>query len=227
MRLCLWLTVFSQRYVKVILTMNLSNQLLHQIADPSLSPNERARLRCQLAKQLEETGNYEAAREAIGELWQGVGHRPVLEGLEQEMAAEVLLRAGVLTGWIGSSRQIEGAQENAKNLIGESITIFEVLQNTTRVAEAQTEIAYCYWREGAYDNARVWLKEALSHVTDEDDEVKAVVLLRSAIVEKTATRHNDALRLYTEAAPLFEMIGSDALKGNFHNGFANLLVQLG
>lgn len=102
--------------------MNLSNQLLHQIADSSLTPDERACLRCQLAKQLEETGNYEAAREAMGELWQGIGHRPIVEELEERTAAEVILRAGVLTGWIGSCRQIEEAQETAKNLISESIT---------------------------------------------------------------------------------------------------------
>jgi CheY-like chemotaxis protein len=207
--------------------MKLSNKLLHRIADKTISHNERARLRCQLAKQLEELGQYDAAREAMGELWRGVGHHPVLDDLEQATAAEVILRVGVLTGWIGSVKQIEGAQETAKNLISESVSIFEMLQNTTKVAEAQTDLAYCYWREGAYDNARVWLKEALSQLTDEDAEIKAVALLRSAIVEKTATRHNDALRLYTEAAPLFEKSGSDALKGKFHNGFTNLLVQLG
>src|SRR5215210_2674504 len=134
--------------------MNLSNQLLHQIADKAISHNERARLRCQLAKQLEETGNYDAAREAMGELWRGVGHRPVLDDLEQATAAEVLLRAGVLTGWIGSSCQIEGAQETAKNLISESITIFEVLENTEKLADAQMELGYCYWREGAFNEAR-------------------------------------------------------------------------
>lgn len=97
-----------------------------------------------MAKQLEETGNYEAAREAMGELWQGVGYRPVLDGLEQETEAEVLLRVGVLTGWIGSSRQIEGTQERAKNLISESITIFEAIENTEKIAEAQMELGFCY-----------------------------------------------------------------------------------
>src|SRR5947209_20591644 len=109
--------------------MKTSSQLLHQMADPSLTHDERARLRCELAKRLEETGKYEAAREAMGELWRGVGHRLVLDDLEKETAAEVLLRAGVLTGWIGSVKQIEGAQETAKNLISESIAIFESLRN--------------------------------------------------------------------------------------------------
>ena len=100
--------------------MIISSQLLHRIADPTIPKNERAQLRCQLAKQLEDVGNYEAAREAMGELWSGVGEYPVLDELDPATAAEVLLRAGVLTGWIGSVKQVEGAQETAKNLISES-----------------------------------------------------------------------------------------------------------
>ena len=87
--------------------MSISSQLLHRIADPSLDHNERARLRCQLAKELEDVGNYEAAREAMGELWSRVGEPPVLEGLDEETAAEVLLQVGTLTGWLGSVKQIE------------------------------------------------------------------------------------------------------------------------
>jgi tetratricopeptide (TPR) repeat protein len=166
--------------------MNSANQLFHQIADPSLTHDERARLRCQLAKQLEEVGNYEAAREAMGELWQGIGHRPALEGLNQATAAEVLLRVGVLTGWLGCVKQIEGAQEDAKNLINESIRSFEALRNTEKIAEGQMELGYCYWREGAFDEARVVLKEALTRLAGSNSEVRAVTLLRTALVEKVA-----------------------------------------
>lgn len=207
--------------------MNLSHQLLHRIADPSLTPSERARLRCHLAKELEQTGNYEAAREAMGDLWRGVGHPLMLEGLEKAIAAEVILRAGVLTGQIGSVRQIDEAQETAKNLISESITIFEASEDSKEIAEAQIELAQCYWREGAYDNARAMLREALSRLTDKDSELKAIALYRNAIVEKLATRHNDALKLYKKAARLIENISNHTLKGKFHNGFANLLVNLG
>jgi hypothetical protein len=105
--------------------VNKQASLLRKLENPSLSPSQRAQLRCQLAKELEEAGNFEAARKAVGELWQRVGERPVLEGLDERAAAEVLLRAGVLSGWIGSANQIEGAQETAKNFITESITIFE------------------------------------------------------------------------------------------------------
>jgi hypothetical protein len=56
----------------------------------------------------------------MGELWQGIGYRPVLGGVNQATAAEVLLRVGILTGWLGCIKQIEGAQESAKNLISEA-----------------------------------------------------------------------------------------------------------
>lgn len=206
--------------------MLISSQLLHEIADPTLTRDERARLRCRLAKELEDIGNYEAAREAMGELWPEVGGRPVLDELTEATTAEVVLRVGVLTGWLGSTKQIEGAQETAKNLISESINRFEALQDTAKIAEAQTELGYCYWREGAYDAAREILNEAVNLLGDRRDWLKALALLRSAIVEKSATRYNDALRLYVEAAPLFQESGSDSLKGKFHNGYANVLVNL-
>src|SRR5216684_2077904 len=108
--------------------MKLAKDLLHKISEPGRSFDERARLHCEIAKQLEAAGSYEAACEAMAELWSRVGERPDVEGLEQGTAARVLLRAGVLTGWIGTVRQISGAQETAKNLISESIAIFESSQ---------------------------------------------------------------------------------------------------
>jgi CheY-like chemotaxis protein len=206
--------------------MTLTKDLLHKIADPTITPHERTRRRCELAKQLEKLGNYEAAREAMGEFWQGIGIRPVLDRLESRTSAEVLLRVGALTGWLGSSEQSEGAQEKAKSLIYESIRIFEALPDEEKVAEAQTELAVSYWREGAFDEARVVLQEALSRLGVRDSEVKAVALLRSAVVEGAAKRFNDALRIHIEAIPLFKKIHDDLLKGKFHHSFASVLNHL-
>ena len=208
--------------------MIISNRLLRQISDPSLTKEKRAQLRCQLAKELEEVGNFEAAREAMGELWSRVGERPVLDGLDELTAAEVLLRAGVLTGWIGSTKQIEGAQETAKNFITESIPRFEALQNAEKVAEAQTEVGFCYWRQGSYNEARVWLQEALNRlIPDTSNEVRAVALIRLAIVERSAKRFHEALQIHLDSASFFQNINNEALKGKFHYGFAFVLRNLG
>lgn len=207
--------------------MGAKNDLFHEVTNPNLTNSEQARLKCQLARRFEEQGDYEAARNIMGLVWERVGERPVIEGLDDLTQGLVLLRVGVLTGWIGSAKQIGGAQETAKNLITESIAIFETLQENTRVAEAQVDLAYCYWREGALDEGRVMLREAMSRLAERDSELKATALLRSVIIEETANRHSDALKISIEAAPLFDVIENHAVKGKFHNEFATVLKNLG
>jgi CheY-like chemotaxis protein len=202
-------------------------ELIHQIGNPKLTLSERARLRIQLSKELEESGKYEEACEALRELWPRVNERPVLNGLDAATSAEVLCRVGVLTSCIGSAKQIEGAQEIAKNLISEAIGIFESLQNMEKVAEAQTDLAICYWREGAIDEARVILRAVLDRVSEKESEVRALALLRNAIIERSAGRVNEALQIHVGAAQLFEKLNNHALKGKFHVGLAKTLRALG
>jgi CheY-like chemotaxis protein len=201
--------------------------MFQQLADPNLTNLERTVLRCQFAKSLEESGNYKAAHEALRDLWPRVGERPDLSGLNEEVAAEVLLRVGVLTGWLGSVNQVSGAQSLAKDLISESTTKFEILKNEKKVAEARMELGHCYWREGAFDEARDLMREALYHLTDEDGDLKAVTLSRLATVEEVTHRLTDALHLLTEAAPLFEASENHNLKGRFHNEYGTVLKNLG
>ncbi|HEY6803607.1 MAG TPA: response regulator [Pyrinomonadaceae bacterium] len=207
--------------------MTSKRELLHDLTDQNLSANQRAQARCRLASQLEDEGDYEAAREAMGELWRRIGERPMLEGLDEETKGAVLLRVGVLTGWLGSANQISRAQETAKNLITESILIFEGLRQNSKAAEAQIDLAYCYWREGAFDEGRVVLSEALSRLDGSNIELEAKALLRRAIIDRTANRNSDALRIHKEAAPIFQQIENHCLVGSFHNEFAIVLRSLG
>jgi tetratricopeptide (TPR) repeat protein len=206
--------------------MKLTAELNRQLNDPTLEPEEQARRQIEAAKKFEEAGDYEASREVLAHLWQGVGERPRLKNLSDlSVVGEVLLRVGALSGWIGSSEQIEGSQERAKDLLSESVALFEQLGDISRAAEGQTELAYCYWREGAFDEARVILKQVLGRLGDDQSERRAVAILRSAIVEASANRHNDALNILTKAAPLFEA-ATHAIKGKFHNELASVLNYL-
>lgn len=189
--------------------------------------SEQARLQCTLAKEQEEAGNFELARQALAGLWQRVGERPELNGLDSLASAEVLLRAGTLTGWIGSAQQISGAQESAKDLISESAGAFESLALPERVAEARIDLAICYWREGALDEARVTLQDVLTQLGDSQSEQRLRALLNAAVVEKVSVRYRDALRIHSEAAPLFAQSSNHALRGKFHNEYATVLKNIG
>ncbi|HKN84565.1 MAG TPA: helix-turn-helix domain-containing protein [Pyrinomonadaceae bacterium] len=182
---------------------------------------------CELAKSLEEAGEFESAEETLRPFWKGIPHRPNTTGLADDVKAELLLRTGTLTGWLGSAKQVAGAQETAKDLISESTALFETVGASEKVAEARVDLAICYWREGALDEARVTLRLVLDTLKDSQSEQKLRALLNSAIVEKVATRDQKALRIYREATPQFDTSANHALKGKFHNSYATLLKSLG
>src|ERR1700752_1149333 len=182
---------------------------------------------CELAKNLAEAGELERACGMLQPFWPGLLQRPDTSGLPEDARAELLLRAGALTGSLGSARQLAGAQEAAKDLISESAAIFQGLGNTEKFAEARVDLAICYWREGALDEARVTLQLVLDDLGEIESEQKLRALLNSAIVEKAATRDHEALRIYRDSSPKFELSTNHILKGKFHNAHATLLRSLG
>lgn len=197
--------------------MNLTAEL-SAIREKSTSTNpiEYAQECSDLAKRLEKTGNYEQAYEALISLWPDRTRLPLTNDLDDATKAELLLRAGSLAGWLGSADQANGSQEFAKNLITTSVEIFSGIGDTKKAAEAQGDLALCYWREGSYDEARIHLENARTGLAEADSDLQAILLIRAGIVEVWDRKLNEALRLYNEAAPLVEKTEDHALKGSFH-----------
>ena len=212
-------------FVENCAQMTLLTSRLHQSENPCLGVDRRAELACELAKELENKGEYEQARTVLSNYWPHLGDRPNLNGLEQTTSAEILLRAGVLTSALGSTNQIANAQESAKDLISESLRIFEAQRYKKKIAEAQTELALCYWRTGEQNEARDLLKEALSHLTTQS-ELKAKAVVRLAIVERVVNNYGKALRLLKSHAPLFQKINNQTLKGSYHVTLGTVLENL-
>jgi tetratricopeptide (TPR) repeat protein len=190
-----------------------------------LAPNAEALRKCKVALELRDKSDFQGARAVMDPLWKRVGERPELKGLQAEVAAEVLLTVGILTSWIGSKEGIENAQEDAKNLITESIGFYDVMGDTTKAAAAQAEIAYCYFREGALNEARIMLTEALQQLTAQGN-TRARALLKLVVVEWSASRYNIALDLLTNNAPLFRKINDHTTRGTYHNEHAIVLRHL-
>src|SRR5438132_9073789 len=191
-----------------------------------LTPIGRARRCCDLAKQREKAGEYEAACEALSEFWPERDGLPNLNDLDEPAKALVLLRVGALSGWRGSTDQAPGSQETAKDLITRSIEIFERRGQTREAAEASSDLALCYWREGSYDEARIHLTDALNLLENENSDLKAVLLIRAGIVEVWAQKLNEGLSFYNQAAPLLDRSEDHALKGTFHNEYGSVFRQL-
>lgn len=205
--------------------MNLADSRLKELDGPSLSADEYLRLCCRRASELTHAGQYEAAREALGELWRGIGERPGVEGLKPAIAAEVLLQCGVLSGWLGRVRHVSGAQERAKDLIFESLRAFKAQGRQSKVSEAQYELGMCYFRLGAHDEARVILDESLKGLGENDADLRAKILIRHTIVEVWTGRYHDAWDILEKAREFFEA-SSDAVRGRWHGQRGLVLRRL-
>jgi tetratricopeptide (TPR) repeat protein len=202
--------------------MKITSSKLHT---SHLTANDEALFRCRRALELKDKGSYEGAREAMGHLWTRVGESPETGGLYPSVVAEVLLCVGILTRWIGSKNQIKESHFLARDLISESITLFESAGDVKNVAAARAELAYCYWRQGSLDEARIMFHEALQKLTTQGN-TRANALLGLAVVEWADSRFSEALRILNENAFLFKKITNHTLKGTYHNQLANVLTNL-
>jgi tetratricopeptide (TPR) repeat protein len=191
------------------------NEAQNQLADV-----EQVRLRCQASKLLEEGGDYHGAIEALSPWWAGPGSSVNVNGLDGATVALLLLRAGSLVGWLGGS---SGSQEAAKDMLTQSADLSYTLGLTELAAEAYRSIGICSWREGAWEDARVWLERSLAEARVES-ELGFLVRLDLAYVERATGKVPRALEIYDDLAPVVDTL-SDRLRGLFHNGLGAALLE--
>lgn len=196
-----------------------------RLSSLGLSSSERVLACCILAREKLEMGDYDAGCAAL-QPWWSIGKWPNQSGLTDEAAAELLLTAGILGGFVASTKQEKGGQKSAEGLLSGSIAIFEQLGERIRVAEARIELACCYFWQGLFDLSRASLRSSLELIPKEEKELLSVALIRLALVEHHAGRLHDALGLLNQAQPLV-LEARPWIKGRFHLEFATTLKDLG
>jgi hypothetical protein len=102
------------------------------------------------------------------------------------------------------------ADDYARDLITESITLYEALGDSRKVAEATKELGYSYWRAGANDEARIYFNEALKRLTF-GGNARANALIGRSFVEWAESRYQEALKVLTDNTLLFEYINNHTL----------------
>jgi tetratricopeptide (TPR) repeat protein len=178
---------------------------------------------CKKAQELIDAGEYKSAADELSDLWKGVGKRPDITRLPTLGKAEILLLAGSLTSLLGSAGQVENSQEKAKDLLCEAAEIFETEEILDKWAEARSELAVCYWREGAFDEARIILQDALEKVSAENYPLRGQMIVRQVNVEISTHQYKFARLLLEKAAAIIEPHGTDLLRGKLY--FHRALVQ--
>jgi tetratricopeptide (TPR) repeat protein len=198
---------------------------LTKISKKTQQWDREARQKCERARELERAGDYEGARSELRKFWTRIGERPVVDQLPSDTQAEVLWRVGSLSGWLGSANQIPGAQEFARDLLSESITLFESLDEQDKRAEAMGDLALCYWRSGAQDEGRVLFRQAVDAA--QKPETKLRTLTNASTVEISSGRYGDALVLLNTAAAFLGEVSADWIHGAYHYQRALVYRNLG
>lgn len=137
---------------------------------------------CADARELCGRGCYEEAENVLAPVWAGVGRRPYLSSLSDGDGAEVLLLAATVTGYVGRRRKMQGAFEQAKDLLTQSLTIFCKLGDDEGKNRALGELALWYFRERSFGNAEDFCTDALQRVAHDQPAIKADLTIKLATV---------------------------------------------
>ena len=182
---------------------------------------------CQAARAFEEAGEYEKARQALEGLWQRIGERPATQKLSRAAAAALLLRVGRLSSWIGSTQDIEGAQEFAKDLLTEALQLFKGLKDRPSISETLNALGICYWREASFAEARIHLKEAISHGGEPSSEQSLTATINLAMVEYSDGNYEEAFSILGKVAPRLNEDVKHVIRARFKNELTLVKKKLG
>jgi tetratricopeptide (TPR) repeat protein len=186
--------------------------------------SERVQVFCTVAREQIDSGNYDAACEVLRPWWRW-GQRPVLSGLRPESCADLLLTTGALAGCVASARQIPQGQKHGEALLNGAIALFESLGAKGCVAEAQIELALCYYRQGLFELGRKTFESTLLGLSEDDRELRSLCLIRLASLERHAGRPRDALLRLKQAEQLAGLSGPWAT-GRCHLEYASTYKDL-
>ncbi len=190
------------------------------------SPSETKQVldRCIKARHKIEIGDYDAGCQALAPWWK-LGEWPVQHGITPIAAAELLLTAGSLTDSMVRANRMVAGQRQAEVLISGAIALFDHFGEKKRAIEARIELGCCYYHQGLFDIAHSTLQSCADELSVEDFELKAVALIRLAIVQRHSGRLREALTLLERVSGLEKT--SAWTKGRFRTEMANTLKAFG
>lgn len=188
------------------------------------SQSERVLACCAIARKKIEIGHYDDGCAALAPWWK-LGQWPAQNGLDQLAAGELLLISGTLTDAMARSKRILGGQRLAEALISGAIALFDHLGDKAKTIEAQIELGCCYYHQGLFDIAHSTLGNCVAELADEQHELRAVALVRLAIVERHSGRLHEAFALLQQVS-ILEANTSHWTSGRFRAEMANTLKGL-
>jgi tetratricopeptide (TPR) repeat protein len=170
------------------------------------------------ATELESQGRYREAVKTLSPFWAGPGHPPN-EPITDEEGCQLWLRAGALTSALGATSQQRGWQEQAKDMLTVTSEYSGKAGYQEVWLEAQKELGNCYWREGAFGEARAILEAAID-ASNVATTTGLLLRINLTMVERSEQRYEEALNMLLPLQAPVAASDNHALRGRFHNALA-------
>ena len=123
-----------------------------------LISDEQALGCCLLARQHEERGDYETAAMALKQWWE-VGEKSHKSTPLIYTPKLTCYASGTVYGWLGSVQTDCRSAKGRARVIAVVDDTFQADQRRDACGGSADRMAYCYWREGAFDLARTNLPQ--------------------------------------------------------------------
>jgi tetratricopeptide (TPR) repeat protein len=170
------------------------------------------------AAVLESKGQYLQAVDVLGSYWPGPGHVPH-EQISTEQGCLLWLRAGTLTSVLGATSQHRGWQEQAKDTLTVAAEYSSKAGYHEIWLDTQKELGNCYWREGAFGEARAILTSAID-ASSVSTTTGLLLRINLTMIDRSEHRYSEALNMLLPLTPHVQSSDNHGLRGRFHNALA-------
>lgn len=166
--------------------------------------------------ELERCGKYDEALADIKHIWPDTDKLPDTKNLPSRTAAEIILRCGALIGFIGHNRQLPGAQEKSKNLLGEARRRYLEIYDVEKIAEAENYLALAYWRNGELTEAITWIEESLARKLPVTSRTRLHSEIIKSLMNIPTKKYQKTIDSLEGLEQDFLNLGDDSLTGDFY-----------
>lgn len=164
--------------------------------------------------------------ESLFPVWPHIDQKPVYEGFDLDIQAELYRLTGVFLNYHGHNEQIKNYQERAKDLLTKAVVLFQDAGDTEKIVEAQICLALCYHYLGDYTNFSA-LTEMLDGSLPDEHHLSVRLVAQRLGYLFVHNQIDDALALVIKNLPFAEKCRNLRSKGQFYNLAGIVYYMLG
>ena len=178
-------------------------------------------------EEAEMSGDYSRGYQLLSVFWNDFRTKPNTADLSDELVAEVFLRCGSISGYLGRSRKISNAQDVSRELLFEAKLKFIKLDSEIKIAECDNYLALTFERTGEIEKARDFLNNAFSR----DVPFSHPTRLHSHVIDALLNLAEKNYQIiYQNSLMLeshFQHCPNKTFQGCFYNNYGLALKNLG